>query len=146
MDPLRGAIHLGLKLTEATLDRALDVVKLADTLLVASAVPSVREPARTEPVWPHEEQADLDALSATLRARKSPAAKKPATTKSSPAKKSAAKKSSPAKKSAAKKSSPAKKSTAKKSSPAKKSTAKKSSPAKKTVAAEAPTLPVLPDA
>ena len=170
MDPLRGAIHLGLKLTATTLDRALDVVKLADTLIVASAVPSAREGAPDEPNWPEEEQADLDALSATLRARKdsgstptrraaarkaaSSSAKKAASSRTpsaqSSAKQSTAKKASPAKKSAAKRSA-AKRSAAKKSA-AKKTTAKKAA-TKKTTAqtatapgvAETPTLVVLPD-
>lgn len=174
MDPLRGAIHLGLKLTETTLDRALDVVRLADTLIVASAVPPVREPEGDEPAWPEEEQADLDALSATLRARKDSgstparrAAARKATSTGSGAKKSTAKKAS-ATKSAAKKSSPtktaAKKSTAKKAAPRKTTPAKKTSPTKKAatskrtttkkttatktapvVAAETPTLVVLHD-
>lgn len=174
MDPLRGAIHLGLKLTETTLDRALDVVRLADTLIVASAVPPVREPEGDEPEWPEEEQADLAALSATLRARKDSgstparrAAARKATSTGSGAKKSTAKKAS-ATKSAAKKSSPtktaAKKSTAKKAAPRKTTPAKKTSPTKKAatskrtttkkttatktapvVAAETPTLVVLHD-
>lgn len=173
MDPLRGVIHLGLKLTEATLDRALDVVRLADTLIVASAVPPVREPAGDTPTWPEEEQADLDALSATLRARQEPgSARRAPATKAAPATKSTAAKKSPAKKAPAKKTqakkttpakSPAKRSTpakktsakkapAKRSTPAKKSPAKKS-PAKKAtatkatpvVAAETPTLVALPD-
>lgn len=138
MDPLRGAIHLGLKLTETTLDRALDVVRLADTLIVASAVPPVREPEGDEPAWPEEEQADLDALSATLRARQDSgstparrAAARKATSTGSGAKKSTAKKAS-ATKSAAKKSSPTK--TAAKKSTAKKSTAKKAAPRKTTPA------------
>ena len=174
MDPLRGAIHLGLKLTETTLDRALDVVRLADTLIVASAVPPVQEPEGDEPAWPEEEQADLDALSATLRARQDSgstparrAAARKATSTGSGAKKSTAKKAS-ATKSAAKKSSPtktaAKKSTAKKAAPRKTTPAKKTSPTKKAatskrtttkkttatktapvVAAETPTLVVLHD-
>lgn len=151
MDPLRGAIHLGLKLTETTLDRALDVVRLADTLIVASAVPPVREPEGDEPVWPEEEQADLDALSATLRARKDSgstparraAARKAtstkATAKKTSPKKTAAKKSTSkeasAKKSTPKKASPtkatAKKSTAKKTAARKTAPATKTSPAKK---------------
>ena len=69
MDPVRAMIHLGLKATEATLDRALDVVRLADTLLAATAVQPLRERDADSAAWPDEEQADLDALSATLRAR-----------------------------------------------------------------------------
>ncbi|MGO4244530.1 hypothetical protein AB4028_11390, partial [Janibacter sp. RAF20_2_2] len=103
MDPLRGLIHLGLKVTETTLDRALDVVRLADTLLVTTAAtpPSDRETG--ESVWPEEEQADLDALSSTLRARDEGGAG--AATKA-PSKKAAAQKTAkkvPAKKTAAKK-------------------------------------------
>ncbi|KRE37242.1 hypothetical protein ASG73_13225 [Janibacter sp. Soil728] len=62
-------IHLGLKVTETTLDRALDVVRLADTLLAATAEQPLRERDTDAAAWPDEEQADLDALSATLRAR-----------------------------------------------------------------------------
>lgn len=172
MDPLRGAIHLGLKLTETTLDRALDVVRLADTLIVASAVPPVREPEGDEPAWPEEEQADLDALSATLRARKDSgstparraAARKATSTKAtakktspkktaakkSTSKQASAKKSSP-KKTAAKKAPPtkatAKKATAKKTASSKRTTTKKTTATKTApvVAAETPTLVVLPD-
>ena len=172
MDPLRGAIHLGLKLTETTLDRALDVVRLADTLIVASAVPPVRELEGDEPVWPEEEQADLAALSATLRARKDSgstparraAARKATSTKAtakktspkktaakkSTSKQASAKKSSP-KKTAAKKAPPtkatAKKATAKKTASSKRTTTKKTTATKTApvVAAETPTLVVLPD-
>ena len=94
MDPLRALIHLGLKTTEATLDRTLDVVRLVDTLLVATAVPTERPASSGEPVWPEEEQADLDALSATLRARDEDAT---AVVETPPAKKSTATKA-PAKK------------------------------------------------
>ncbi len=174
MDPLRGVIHLGLKLTETTLDRALDVVRLADTLIVASAVPPVREPTADEPTWPEEEQADLDALSATLRARQesgstparrttkaatSGSARKTSTATKAPAKKTTATRT-PAKKTTATKA-PAKKTTATKTS-AKKATPKKTTPKKATskktsprkapakkatsvTAAETPTLDVLPD-
>ncbi|WP_156466286.1 hypothetical protein [Janibacter sp. Soil728] len=69
MDPVRAMIHLGLKVTETTLDRALDVVRLADTLLAATAEQPLRERDTDAAAWPDEEQADLDALSATLRAR-----------------------------------------------------------------------------
>ena len=69
MDPVRGLIHLGLKTTEATLDRVLDVVRLVDTMLVSSAVPPVRERTDSTPTWPQEEQGDLDALSTALRER-----------------------------------------------------------------------------
>ena len=119
MDPLRGVIHLGLKLTEATLDRALDVVRLADTLLVAGAVPPAPETGSNEPAWPAEEQADLDALSATLRARQdTSAATKGATKKSAPRK--TAQKAAPAKTTTrAKKSAPATKGATKKSTPSK---------------------------
>ncbi|WP_277451752.1 hypothetical protein [Janibacter sp. DB-40] len=137
-------IHLGLKVTEATLDRTLDVVRLADTLLVASAVPTERGATSQEPVWPEEEQADLDALSATLRARKEPettgadeaedAPPRKATTRQAPAKKTARTTSATATSSAKK--APAKKSAAKKSA-AKKSAAKKA-PAKKSAAKKAP--------
>ena len=134
MDPLRGVIHLGLKLTEATLDRALDVVRLADTLLVAGAVPPAPEVASDEPTWPAEEQADLDALSATLRARQETGATKGAAKKSAPAKKSTSTKGA------------AKKSTAKKSAPAKKTTpATKTTSTKRATATSTPPA-VLPDA
>lgn len=154
MDPVRRLIHLGLKVTETTLDRTLDVVRLVDTLLVATAVPTVREPAQDEPVWPEEEQADLDALSATLRARKTPRDQPETKARgAAPVKKSAAKKSAatPVKKSAAKKSpSPSRSGAA----PAKKTPAKKAAatraPArtgqKPTTEAQAPSLVVLPDA
>ncbi len=152
VDPVRRLIHLGLKVTETTLDRTLDVVRLVDTLLVATAVPTVREPAQDEPVWPEEEQADLDALSATLRARKTPRDQPETKARgAAPVKKSAVKKSAaaPVKKSAVKKSAaaPVKKPAAKKSAatPVKKSAAKKSpspsrsgaAPAKKTPAKKA---------
>lgn len=134
MDPLRGLIHLGLKVTETTLDRALDVVRLADTLLVTTAAtpPSDRETG--ESVWPEEEQADLDALSSTLRARDEGGAG--AATKA-PSKKAAAKKV-PAKKTVAKKA-PAK--TATKKAPTKTATKKtvtRKTPAKKASAKKAP--------
>lgn len=119
MDPVRGVIHLGLKLTETTLDRALDVVRLVDTLLVSTAVPPVRERDDESP-WPAEEQADLDALSATLRARAVPTGEEaervtsgvPATAGArSTRSTSASKKAAPAKRAPRK--SPAKKTTAK---------------------------------
>ncbi|WP_068258571.1 hypothetical protein [Janibacter limosus] len=169
MDPVRGLIHLGLKMTETTLDRALDVVRLADTLLVATAVPPMHERDADASAWPDEEQADLDALSATLRARRSePATTSEAqvsTTRTTPRKKTtprntSTKKAAPARKAPAKPAS-AKKRTATKAttSPAKK-TAKKTTrkaattpakTAKKAVkktatSAPAPTLSVLPDA
>ena len=103
MDPLRGLIHLGLKVTETTLDRALDVVRLADTLLVTTATTPTSDRETVESVWPEEEQADLDALSSTLRARDEGGAG--AATKA-PSKKAAAQKTAkkvPAKKTAAKK-------------------------------------------
>ena len=108
MDPLRGLIHLGLKVTETTLDRALDVVRLADTLLVTTATTPTSDRETVESVWPEEEQADLDALSSTLRARDEGGAG--AATKA-PSKKAAAKKV-PAKKIVAKKA-PAKTATKK---------------------------------
>lgn len=98
MDPLRGLIHLGLKVTETTLDRALGVVRLADTLLVTTAATPTSDRETVESVWPEEEQADLDALSSTLRARDEGGAG--AATKA-PSKKAAAKKV-PAKKAPAK--------------------------------------------
>ncbi len=126
MDPLRGLIHLGLKVTETTLDRALDVVRLADTLLVTTAAtpPSDRETG--ESVWPEEEQADLDALSSTLRARDEGGAG--AATKA-PSKKAAAQKV-PAKKASAK---TATKKTGAKKTVTRKAPAKKA-PARKTAA------------
>ena len=175
MDPVRGLIHLGLKTTEATLDRVLDVVRLVDTMLVSSAVPPVRERTDSTPTWPQEEQGDLDALSTALRERavadevstapvtgptestpatKRPARKAPARRSTSTAAKNAATKTSaaPAKatarKAPAKKSVPAKRATAKKAS-AKKASAKKATAKKATTAktaSPASTQPVLPDA
>lgn len=160
MDPVRGLIHLGLKTTEATLDRALDVVRLVDTMLVSSAVPPVRERTDSTPTWPQEEQGDLDALSTALRERAvadevstapvtGPTASTPATKR--PARKAPARRSTStaAKKAATKKSAPAKKATVKKAAtkkaaPAKKSAAKKATTAK--TASPASTQPVLPDA
>ena len=133
MDPLRGLIHLGLKVTETTLDRALDVVRLADTLLVTTATTPTSDRVTVESVWPEEEQADLDALSSTLRARDEEGAG--AATKA-PSKKAAAQKTAkkvPAKKTAAKKA-PAK--TATKKAPAR--TATKKTAAKKTVTRKTP--------
>ncbi|MFF5324442.1 hypothetical protein ACWDHH_11040 [Janibacter hoylei] len=134
MDPLRGLIHLGLKVTETTLDRALDVVRLADTLLVTTATTPTSDRETVESVWPEEEQADLDALSSTLRARDEGGAG--AATKA-PSKKAAAKKV-PAKKTVAKKA-PAK--TATKKAPTKTATKKtvtRKTPAKKASAKKAP--------
>lgn len=128
MDPLRGLIHLGLKVTETTLDRALDVVRFADTLLVTTATTPTSDRVTVESVWPEEEQADLDALSSTLRARdeggagaatKAPSKKAPAKTgtKKTGAKKTEAKKTvirkAPAKKAPATKA-PVKKAPVKK--------------------------------
>lgn len=137
MDPLRGLIHLGLKVTETTLDRALDVVRLADTLLVTTAAtpPSDRETG--ESVWPEEEQADLDALSSTLRARDEGGVG--AATKA-PSKKAAAQKV-PAKKTVAKKA-PGK--TATKKAPTKTATKKtvtRKTPAKKASAKKTASTP-----
>lgn len=135
MDPLRGLIHLGLKVTETTLDRALDVVRLADTLLVTTATTPTSDRETVESVWPEEEQADLDALSSTLRARDEGGAG--AATKA-PSKKAAAQKV-PAKKAPAKtatKKAPTKTATKKtvtRKTPAKKASAKKA-PVKKTAA------------
>ena len=140
MDPLRGLIHLGLKVTETTLDRALDVVRLADTLLVTTAATPTSDRETVESVWPEEEQADLDALSSTLRARDEGGAG--AATKA-PSKKAAAQKTAakkvlakkvPAKKVPAKKT--AAKKTAAKKAPAK--TGAKKTGAKKTVTRKAP--------
>ncbi|EKA60594.1 hypothetical protein B277_11475 [Janibacter hoylei PVAS-1] len=134
MDPLRGLIHLGLKVTETTLDRALDVVRLADTLLVTTATTPTSDRETVESVWPEEEQADLDALSSTLRARDEGGAG--AATKA-PSKKAAAKKV-PAKKIVAKKA-PVK--TATKKAPTKTATKKtvtRKTPAKKASAKKAP--------
>lgn len=134
MDPLRGLIHLGLKVTETTLDRALDVVRLADTLLVTTATTPTSDRETVESVWPEEEQADLDALSSTLRARDEGGAG--AATKA-PSKKAAAKKA-PAKKIVAKKA-PVK--TATKKAPTKTATKKtvtRKTPAKKASAKKAP--------
>lgn len=160
MDPVREMIHLGLKVTEAALDRTLGVVRLVDTLLVATAVPTERESTSREPVWPEEEQADLDALSATLRARKDDPAESTAehrastkapTTKTgspkttppkAPAKKSSAKKA-PAKKAPAKKASA--KTSAKKAS-AQKTTAQKTTANTRSRTPQTPSLVVLPDA
>lgn len=166
MDPVRGLIHLGLKTTEATLDRVLDVVRLVDTMLVSSAVPPVRERTDSTPTWPQEEQGDLDALSTALRERAvadevstapvtGPTAPTPATQR--PARKAPARRSTStaAKKAATKKSAPAKKATVKKAAtkkaaPAKKSAAKKSAAKKatttKAAASPASTPAVLPDA
>lgn len=161
MDPVRGLIHLGLKTTEATLDRALDVVRLVDTMLVSSAVPPVRERTDSTPTWPQEEQGDLDALSTALRERAvadevltapvtGPTASTPATKR--PARKAPARRSTStaAKKAATKKSAPAKKATVKKAAtkkaaPAKKSAAKKATTTK-AAASPASTSAVLPDA
>ena len=149
MDPARNLIHLGLKLTETGLDRALGIVRLADTLLAASAVPTSSTEERR---WPEEEQGDLEALSRTLRAKgdqptetaaqgesSTAAPRKSAATKQ-PASKTAARKAR-AKKSTAKKTT-AKRATAKKApaarkSPTKKTAAKKST-AKKTAKKQAP--------
>lgn len=161
MDPVRGLIHLGLKTTEATLDRALDVVRLVDTMLVSSAVPPVRERTDSTPTWPQEEQGDLDALSTALRERAvadevltapvtGPTASTPATKR--PARKAPARgsTSTAAKKAATKKSAPAKKATVKKaatkkSAPTKKATVKKATTTK-AAASPASTSAVLPDA
>lgn len=145
MDPVRGLIHLGLKTTETALDRALDVIRLADTLLVSTAVPALREQGREEPVWPEEEQADLDAMSATLRARRpapggeGPDTDSPATTpvKKAPAKKVAAKKSTAATKKTAAKKAPATKATGAKKASTKKSSAPKKAPTKKATTTKA---------
>lgn len=159
MDPVRGLIHLGLRTTEAALDRTLGVVRLVDTLLVASAVPPARGDA-PERAWPDEEQADLDALSEALRARDDapeeevvsttpptrrtaparPATKAPVRKSTSAARKAPAKKT-PAKKAAAK--------TATKKAATKKATPKKVTSAKVTTAKATeptPTPVVLPDA
>lgn len=158
MDPVRGMIHLGLKLTETTLDRALDVIRLADTLLVSTAASSQRERSADEQAWPDEEQADLDALSATLRARKAvseggdakvstaPERRTPPRRKPAPARQGGVTKATPARKGAAsaKRATPGKKAaatkTAKKATPVKKAaatkTAKKATPVKKTGAAK----------
>ena len=128
MDPLRGLIHLGLKVTETTLDRALGVVRLADTLLVTTAATPTSDRETVESVWPEEEQADLDALSSTLRARDEGGAG--AATKA-PSKKAAAKKV-PAKKAPAK--------TATKKTGAKKTVTRKA-PAKKTAAKKTAATP-----
>lgn len=172
MDPVRGLIHLGLKMTETTLDRALDVVRLADTFLVATAVPPVQVRDADASAWPDEEQADLDALSATLRARvtepastseaqvrsttrttprKKTAPRSSATKKAAPARKAPSRSTGAAKKTAKKKTtSPVKKSATKASAPgARKSaqnTAKKTSATKAATKAPAQTLRVLPDA
>ncbi len=129
MDPARNLIHLGLKLTETGLDRALGIVRLADTLLAASAVPTSSTEERR---WPEEEQGDLEALSKTLMAK----GDQPASTAAGEDA-AAAPKKRPARKTSAKKAStttgPAKKTTAKKSS-AKRATAKKAPAARKTAA------------
>lgn len=164
MDPVRGLIHLGLRTTEAALDRTLGVVRLVDTLLVASAVPPARGDA-PERAWPDEEQADLDALSEALRDRddapeeevvsttpptrrtaparpatKAPVRKSSSAARKAPAKRTPAKKT-PAKKAAAK--------TATKKAATKKATPKKVTSAKVTTAKATeptPTPVVLPDA
>ena len=105
--------------------QALDVVRLADTLLVTTATTPTSDRETVESVWPEEEQADLDALSSTLRARDEGGAG--AATKA-PSKKAAAQKV-PAKKAPAK--------TATKKTGAKKTGAKKTE-AKKTVTRKAP--------
>ena len=136
MDPVRGMIHLGLSLTETTLERTLGVVRLADAVLVAGAGQAQETAGAGERVWPEEEHADLDALSATLRSRTDSAPESvpptmPATAKSAPAKTSTAKKA-PAKKAGTKKATqkaPAKRTAAKKT--AAKKTAAKKAPAKK---------------
>ncbi|WEV79288.1 hypothetical protein O9K63_05690 [Janibacter cremeus] len=156
MDPVREMIHLGLKVTEATLDRTLDVVRLVDTLLVASAVPTERGATSQEPVWPEEEQADLDALSATLRARKEPTSEATTTTAQDTAKQAPAKKTTrrkaPAKKTATSPARKARKPSAQQTaattppakkapttrSPAKKSTAKKSTAKKSATSGRTP--------
>ncbi|WP_338537988.1 hypothetical protein N5P18_13910 [Janibacter terrae] len=167
MDPVRGLIHLGLRTTEAALDRTLGVVRLVDTLLVASAVPPARGDA-PERAWPDEEQADLDALSEALRARDDapeeevvsttpptrrtaparPATKAPVRKSSRAARKAPAKKT-PAKKAAAKTATKTatKKAATKKAT--KKATPKKVTSAKVTTAKATeptPTPVVLPDA
>lgn len=167
MDPVRGLIHLGLKTTETTLDRALEVVRLVDTLLVAGAVPPVREQSDDAHAWPAEEEGDLDALSTALRERSAldevstvpvaPAKKATAkpTTAKAPATKAPAKKaqarSTTAKKSTARKSSakkaPAKKATAGSATtktPAKKAATKKAAPRKTTAKKAASSQPASP--
>ncbi|GAA3616341.1 hypothetical protein GCM10022199_20890 [Marihabitans asiaticum] len=148
MDPARKLVHLYLSVTEEVLTRALDVVRVADTLLVASAQ-SKASSAVTPPrgsAWPEEETGDLAGASAALRARtepeeqeratRTPATRTPATR--TPAKKASTKKAStkktPAKKTPTKKAS-TKKTTAKRA-PA--STSAKKTPAKKTSAKKTP--------
>ena len=109
-------------------------MRLADTLLVTTATTPTSDRETVESVWPEEEQADLDALSSTLRARDEGGAG--AATKA-PSKKAAAKKV-PAKKTVAKKA-PAK--TATKKAPTKTATKKtvtRKTPAKKASAKKAP--------
>lgn len=131
MDPVRGLMHLGLKTTEAALDRTLGLVRLVDTLLVASAVPPARgdEPERA---WPDEEQADLDALSQALRAREGVPDEAGDVVATTPARRGAARTTKAT----------SKRTTAPRRSAATKPAAKKApakTPATKTSAAKAPT-------
>lgn len=61
----RAVLHLGLSTTEAVLDRALTVVRLADTLLVAGARDNAAAGRGTSP-WPAEDEGDLAAVSLRL--------------------------------------------------------------------------------
>lgn len=138
MDPARKLVHLYLSVTEEVLTRALDVVRVADTLLVASAqskASSAVTPPRAS-AWPEEETGDLAGASAALRARTEPeeqerATRTPATR--TPAKKAPTKKA-PTKNATAKNAS-TKKTTAKR---AQASTSAKKTPAKKTPAKKTP--------
>lgn len=149
MDPVRKLAHLYLSVTAEVLSRSLDVVRVADTLLVASAQSNASQArsATTESAWPEEETGDLDAAASALRARseppaeattRRPAAKKTATKKatSKPAAKKTAKKLA-AKKPAAKK--PAAKKPAAKKPAAKKTATKKSATTKPAAAKKATT-------
>ncbi|WP_370892794.1 hypothetical protein [Janibacter sp. GXQ6167] len=155
MDPARHLLHLGLSTTDAVLSRTLDVVRLVDGLVVATASPAREEGAPS--AWPDPEEGDLGAASEALLARqvsvhpphirdaarrsvnepaKTTAEKTAPAKKAAPAKKTAARKA-PAKRAAAKKSASA--ASAAKKAPAKRTGAKKTAATKKTAAARSAT-------
>ena len=132
MDPARNLLHLGLSTADTVLSRTLDVVRLIDGFVVATAAPPAREES-TRSRWPDPEEGDLGAASEALLARHvsvhpphirdaalrpvaEPSVTPPAPASTAPAKKTPAKKA-PAKKTAAKKA-PAKKAAATKTTTA----------------------------
>lgn len=75
MDPVRTLLHAGLGLTRTTLQTALEVVQLVDTLVVSSDDRRERTPGQT---WPAEERGDLSAATGALRDAEATAARRSA--------------------------------------------------------------------